>query len=185
MSTTVVTPKVPEVSSEESGRPSDHSAAPPEQPPVTKPKRKRWILILSIVAAAIVVILALTLGLYFGLKKSSGGGGGSNQESQDGTSTDSNDSTNNGTNHAIEDSVVDLGYSQYRGRELGNGITVFLGMRFAKAPIDDLRWRAPVAPESTEGIQSAEDVSIFNPTWSFMRHSLILTCCSMARSALV
>ncbi|KAI8671160.1 Carboxylic ester hydrolase [Fusarium keratoplasticum] len=154
MSTTVVTPKVPEVSSEESRRTSDHSAAPPEQPPVnSKPKRKRWILILSIVGAAIVVILALTLGLYFGLKKSSGGGG-SNQESQDGTSTDS---TKNETNHAIEDNVVDLGYSKYRGRELGNGITVFLGMRFAKAPVDDLRWRAPVAPESTEGIQSAED----------------------------
>lgn len=160
MSTTVVTPKVPAVSSEESRRTSDHSAEPPEQPPVNKPKRKRWIIFLSIAGVAIVVILALTLGLYFGLKKSSGGGG-SNQESQDGTSTGSNDSTdsnNNGTNHAIEDSVVDLGYSKYRGRELGNGITVFLGMRFAKAPIDDLRWRAPVAPESTEGIQSAEDV---------------------------
>ena len=182
MSTTVVTPKVPEVSSEESRRTSDHSAAPPEQPPVNnKPKRKRWILILSIVGAAIVVILALTLGLYFGLKKSSGGGG-SNQESQDGTSTDP---TKNETNHAIEDRVVDLGYSKYRGRELGNGITVFLGMRFAKAPVDDLRWRAPVAPESTEGIQSAEDVGISNPARNFMRHSLILTCCSMAKFVLV
>ncbi|RSL80534.1 hypothetical protein CEP51_006492 [Fusarium floridanum] len=179
MSSTAVTPKVPEVSSEESGRPSDHSAAPPEQPPVenNKPKRKRWILILSIVGVAIVVILALTLGLYFGLKKSSGEGG-SHHESQNGTSTDSTgstdstdstdssdstgstdstDSTKNGTSHAIDDSVVDLGYSKYRGRELSNGITVFLGMRFAKAPIDDLRWRAPVAPESTDDVQSAED----------------------------
>ncbi|KAM0434626.1 hypothetical protein ACHAPT_003724 [Fusarium lateritium] len=153
MSSTLAAPKVPVVSSSESPRTSSHSGTPlPEQPPVdAKPKRKRWILIISIIGAAIVVILALTLGLVFGLKKASARDGGD----RDGTETDFN---KNKTNHENDENlVVDLGYSKYRGRELGNGITVFLGMRYAKPPVDDLRWRAPEAPESTEDIQSAED----------------------------
>lgn len=156
MSTAVASSKVPEASSEESRRTSGHSAAPPGQQPSadSKPKRKRWILILSIAGAVIAVVaLALTLGLYFGLKRT-GGGGGNDHESGD---------AKNKTTHSNGDNVVDLGYSEYQGRELGNGITVFLGMRYAKAPIGDLRWRAPVAPEPTKGIQSAADVGISNP----------------------
>ncbi|CAG8891934.1 unnamed protein product [Penicillium egyptiacum] len=37
--------------------------------------------------------------------------------------------------------VVDLGYSQYRGMSLSNGVDQFLGIRYAKAPLGNLRFR--------------------------------------------
>ncbi|EAU39617.1 hypothetical protein ATEG_00971 [Aspergillus terreus NIH2624] len=42
---------------------------------------------------------------------------------------------------------VDLGYSKYRGVRLPGGVDQFLGMRYAQAPVDDLRFRAPQEPE--------------------------------------
>ncbi|KAK1829861.1 lipase 1 [Podospora conica] len=51
--------------------------------------------------------------------------------------------------------VVDLGYAKYEGLQLSNGVDAFLGMRFAAAPLGDLRWRAPVEPPKVEGLQRA------------------------------
>lgn len=54
--------------------------------------------------------------------------------------------------------VIDLGYSQYEGTALSSGVNQFLGMRYAAPPLGDLRFRAPVDPLNTTGIQSATAV---------------------------
>lgn len=57
------------------------------------------------------------------------------------------------------DARVNLGYAQYQGTILGNGIAQYLGVRFAKAPVGDLRWRAPVVPDRVEGDHAADTAS--------------------------
>ena len=59
------------------------------------------------------------------------------------------------------DPVVDLQYSKYRGKELGNGVTQWLGMRYASPPLKDLRFKPPKDPLSTRTVQDAGDVSPF------------------------
>ena len=54
--------------------------------------------------------------------------------------------------------VVDLGYARYQGRSLYNDVDEYLGMRFAKPPLDDLRFRAPEDPESSSDVQDASAV---------------------------
>ncbi|KAM5351720.1 hypothetical protein ACJ41O_004443 [Fusarium nematophilum] len=122
--------------------------SPPDEAFKGQPRKRRWALILSIGAAVIVVILALTLGLYFGLRKDN------DKTDEDGAARNGDDP--DGRDDLDDGPVVDLGYSQYKGRYLNNGISIFLGMRYGKAPVGDLRWRAPVAPESTRGTQSAQ-----------------------------
>ncbi|KAJ6152235.1 hypothetical protein N7497_006554 [Penicillium chrysogenum] len=56
--------------------------------------------------------------------------------------------------------TVDLGYSQYRGMSLSNGVDQYLGIRYAKAPLGDLRFRGPEDPEETAEIL---DASSFGP----------------------
>ncbi|KAJ7149815.1 Alpha/Beta hydrolase protein [Mycena crocata] len=55
--------------------------------------------------------------------------------------------------------IVDLGYAQYQGSvDPGNGsgsITNFLGIRYAAAPLGDLRFRAPRPPANVSGVQQA------------------------------
>ncbi|KAF8855262.1 triacylglycerol lipase-like protein [Acephala macrosclerotiorum] len=51
--------------------------------------------------------------------------------------------------------VVDLGYSKYQGVGLESGVNQYLGMRFAAPPLGDLRFRAPVEPLATAGVQNA------------------------------
>jgi hypothetical protein len=58
--------------------------------------------------------------------------------------------------------VVDLGYAQYQGIHLAeSGVNEFLGMRYARPPTGDLRWREPQDPENQrrEGVLPATSVS--------------------------
>ncbi|KAJ5537554.1 hypothetical protein N7494_007033 [Penicillium frequentans] len=56
--------------------------------------------------------------------------------------------------------IVDLGYSQYQGISLYNGVDEFLGIRYAKAPVGELRFRAPQDPESTNEVLDASSVRL-------------------------
>ncbi|KAF7375448.1 COesterase domain-containing protein [Mycena sanguinolenta] len=52
--------------------------------------------------------------------------------------------------------IVDLGYAQYQGAvNPANNITHFLGIRYAAAPLGDLRFRAPQPPVNMAGVQQA------------------------------
>lgn len=57
--------------------------------------------------------------------------------------------------------TVDLGYSIYRGTRLQGGVDQYLGMRYAQAPLGDLRFRAPRQPLATMGIQDASRVRYY------------------------
>ena len=51
--------------------------------------------------------------------------------------------------------TVDLGYGKYKGVDQENGVSYWLGMRYAKAPVDDLRFALPQAPDKFDGVQPA------------------------------
>ncbi|KAF7327297.1 COesterase domain-containing protein [Mycena kentingensis (nom. inval.)] len=52
--------------------------------------------------------------------------------------------------------IVDLGYAQYQGAvDPATNVASFLGLRYAAAPLGDLRFRAPQAPVNVSGVQSA------------------------------
>ncbi|OOQ88247.1 triacylglycerol lipase [Penicillium brasilianum] len=53
--------------------------------------------------------------------------------------------------------IVDLGYAQYEGTALDNGVNQFLGIRYAAPPLGDLRFRAPEDPVFTTGVQAAKE----------------------------
>ena len=55
--------------------------------------------------------------------------------------------------------VVDLGYSRYEGVALGNGVSQWLGIRFAAPPLGNLRFRAPADPDQNATLQRAVEVS--------------------------
>ncbi|KAH7322600.1 putative triacylglycerol lipase [Stachybotrys elegans] len=52
--------------------------------------------------------------------------------------------------------TVDLGYSRYHGQALDNGITQWYGMRYAAAPIGNLRFMPPQDPVYQDGVQEAQ-----------------------------
>lgn len=54
--------------------------------------------------------------------------------------------------------IVDLGYAKYRGGRPGTGVDEFLGMRYARPPIGNLRFRAPEDPKSESEVQDASKV---------------------------
>lgn len=56
------------------------------------------------------------------------------------------------------DSVVSLSDGKYRGVTQSNGITRWLGMRYAAAPLGHLRFAAPKDPSVHDGIKSANQV---------------------------
>ncbi|KAL0578556.1 hypothetical protein V5O48_003457 [Marasmius crinis-equi] len=58
---------------------------------------------------------------------------------------------------AQESAVVDLGYAQYQGVFDGTtNVTSFLGIRYAAAPVGDLRWQGPSSPSNQSGLQRAD-----------------------------
>ncbi|KAK7941069.1 acetylcholinesterase [Apiospora aurea] len=56
----------------------------------------------------------------------------------------------------ISKARVNLGYAQYQGSQLSNGVNQFLGMRFAAPPTGVLRWKAPEEPAVHSGDQPAD-----------------------------
>lgn len=55
--------------------------------------------------------------------------------------------------------VVDVSYSKYRGKDLGNGVTHWLGMRYAAPPLGDLRFMPPQDPVRSRQTKNANKVS--------------------------
>ncbi|KAL4883635.1 Alpha/Beta hydrolase protein [Aspergillus karnatakaensis] len=51
--------------------------------------------------------------------------------------------------------LVDLRYTQYQGKALPNGISQWLGIRYAAPPLGPLRFSAPRDPEEVYGVQDA------------------------------
>lgn len=56
--------------------------------------------------------------------------------------------------------VVNLGYNQYQGVSLHNGVDQYLGMRYAKPPVNDLRFRGPQDPEHSKELLDASSVRL-------------------------
>ena len=52
--------------------------------------------------------------------------------------------------------LVQLDYTSYQGVPLPNGVTQWLGVRYAAPPVGDLRFREPQAPLQMNGTQPAD-----------------------------
>ncbi|KAK0118422.1 hypothetical protein ONS95_012709 [Cadophora gregata] len=90
-----------------------------------------WLCVVSLLSIML-LIPALACGLYFGLVHSHP--------------------------HGRSSSVpltVDLGYSKYEGARAEKGVTQWFGIRYAAAPIGDLRFRAPRDPPANATLQVA------------------------------
>ena len=85
------------------------------------------------------LILSLVLGLHLHHSQAIpvGGGGGNGQAAN---------------------TVVSLPYGQYQGTALANGVTQWLGMRYAAPPTGDLRFAAPQKPATHSGLVLADQV---------------------------
>ena len=59
---------------------------------------------------------------------------------------------------SAQGSIVDLSYGKYQGTNLNNGVSQWLGMRYAAAPVGELRFAAPVKPKNFDGVMSANKV---------------------------
>ncbi|KAG5658830.1 hypothetical protein KAF25_007383 [Fusarium avenaceum] len=153
--------------------------------------RKKWFIIGAIVLL-IVLVLSLTLGLYYGLKKEHSGvdettakdssdhtpypqpshdsnnNSDEDEEKEDDNNTNKDkkgDNDKDGTEPTKEKEgpFVDLGYAEYEGNVLDSDIHEYLGIRFAKAPSGDLRWRAPVKPDAMTKPQKAQEYAPYCP----------------------
>jgi len=56
--------------------------------------------------------------------------------------------------------LVDVSYSKYQGVPLGNGITQWMGVRYAAPPVGNLRFAAPSDPVKNKTTIIADTVSI-------------------------
>ena len=54
-----------------------------------------------------------------------------------------------------DETITSTNYGKVRGTISDQGIHVFKGIPFAKPPVGELRWKAPQAPDSWEGIFDA------------------------------
>ncbi len=57
--------------------------------------------------------------------------------------------------------TVDLGYSKYQGTNAENGVSQWWGIRYAQAPVGDLRFRAPRDPIADGTLHKANTVCLF------------------------
>ena len=64
------------------------------------------------------------------------------------------------------DRVVSLKNGKYQGTVLSNGLTSWLGMRYAAAPLGSLRFAAPQDPPNHDGIEAANSVCVTRSTVS-------------------
>jgi len=55
---------------------------------------------------------------------------------------------------------VDLGYTQYQGTYAANGVSQWLGIRYAAPPLGDLRFRAAADPLVNNNVQIADAVCL-------------------------
>jgi hypothetical protein len=55
--------------------------------------------------------------------------------------------------------VLDVSYSKYRGKDLGNGVIHWLGMRYGAPPLGDLRFMPPQDPVRSRQTKNANKVS--------------------------
>ncbi len=92
---------------------------------------------------------------------------------------DNNSNGDNQDNHKGGkkiDTLVDLGYTKYRGVQLAAGVNQYLGLRFAAAPLGDLRFRAPVVPPRNGTTQDASHVrEVFFPFEIGIGTDLVMT----------
>ncbi|KAF4999703.1 hypothetical protein FGRMN_2268 [Fusarium graminum] len=51
--------------------------------------------------------------------------------------------------------IVDVSYNKYKGKDLGNGVTQWLGMRYAAPPIGELRFMPPQDPVRSRQVKDA------------------------------
>ncbi|KAH7193209.1 Alpha/Beta hydrolase protein [Fusarium flagelliforme] len=51
--------------------------------------------------------------------------------------------------------AVDLSYSKYKGKDVGNGVTQWLGMRYAAPPVGALRFMPPQDPSRSRKVKDA------------------------------
>lgn len=59
--------------------------------------------------------------------------------------------------------VVDLGYAQYKGNTSLTGTNVFYGIRYAQAPIGELRWQPPQDIEANNDYTPTEVLNAESP----------------------
>lgn len=52
--------------------------------------------------------------------------------------------------------VVETNYGKLQGEKRGD-LNYFLGIPYAKPPVDELRWKAPQEPEDWDGVKAARD----------------------------
>lgn len=76
--------------------------------------------------------------------------------------------------------VVNLGYSSYEGRSLSNGISQWLGMRFASPPVGWARFAAPQDPPVQEGVQRATSVCVGFSQLEAPLTNLIIAWCPLS-----
>lgn len=92
--------------------------------------RRNSAIVVSIIILLIGLVLGLSLGLTLGLRHG------------------------HHTNHTALP-VVDLGYSRYQGNDFRHGVSQWLGIRYAAAPLAELRFAAPQDPPYNATLQKA------------------------------
>ena len=73
---------------------------------------------------------------------------------------------------AVE-SLVNLDYTSYNGTALPNGISQWLGIRFAAPPLGELRFAAPEDPVRNLTVQQAKEVSANEKTHAIHPNTVI------------